>query len=254
MKLTVVTVVKDDPLGLERTIASVDEQCSDEPFEHLIVDSSSVPLSGVHDSHEGAVQRSVVVTPPHGVYPAMNVGVDRACGDYLWFVNAGDTLAAPDSVGTVLELLSSDPSWLVGRVRITDQSGRSVDSSRWDFETESGHLFARGVFPPHQATIVRTADLRELGGFDTSYSVAADYHAALRLARRHSPVMTDTVLACFTEGGLSTRRWKTAHREFHRARQEVFEPAGVSALAERAWTVTTFGKELVHRSVSQVRA
>lgn len=254
MQLTIITVVKDDPIGLKRTVASVDQQRIDEPFEHLIVDSSSVPLARQGDSPSGAVQRSVVVTPPRGVYPAMNVGIERAQGEYLWFINAGDTFMSTDSVSTMYGLLVSSPVWVVGRVRITDQAGRSVDSSLWEFEAEARHSFARGVFPPHQATTVSARELRDLGGFDTSYTVAADYHAALRLACRSEPVITDSVLACFSEGGLSTQHWRTAHREFHRARREVLRPQGVSAVSERSWTALTFGKEFVYRSLQRVRS
>ena len=248
MRLTIVTVVKDDASGLADTIDSIDDQGIHEAVEHVIVDSSTPPvvLEGGANPH---VSRRLEPTPPEGVYPAMNRGLDLAAGDYVWFLNAGDTLVEPSTLHHVLQMLGSSPAWVVGRVRIIDRSGNTVDSARWDFATEKRRAFARGRFPPHQATIVRTSHLRDLGGFDTDYRVAADYQAALKLACATDPAMTDRVLAEFREGGLSTVRWKSAHREFHQARRQVMQLRGAPGLMEYWNTGIGFCAEWLHRSV-----
>ncbi len=122
-------------------------------------------------------------------------------------------------------------------------------SGRWDYQSEKRALFARGLFPPHQATIVSTESLRSVSGFNTEYSIAADYAAALALSQVADPVMTDRVIATFVEGGVSTTRWKESFREFHRARREIFEPKGFQSLGEhlnywRHFTTVTFVRRL----------
>ena len=248
MRLTIITVVKDDASGLADTIRSIDDQGIEEAVEHLIIDSST-PSVAIDCGATSYVSRRLESIPPEGVYPAMNRGLDLAAGDYVWFLNAGDTLVDPSTLQRVCRMLDSSPTWVVGRVGIIDRSGKRVDSSRWDFATEKRRAFARGHFPPHQATIVRTSHLRNLGGFDTRYRVAADYQAALKLARGQAPVMTDLVLAQFREGGLSTVRWKSAHREFHKARREVMPLRGASSLMEYWNTGVGFCAEWVHRSL-----
>lgn len=244
------TVVKDDPQGLADTVRSLDSQDTSMSVEHLIVDGSSQATDvAASNSVDGFVHRIVLRQPAQGVYAAMNFGLPASAGDYVWFINAGDTLASPRTLTRVQQLTETQPSWIVGRVRITDRSGKSVDSSAWDFTRERERLFAGGHFPPHQATIVRRALLQDLGGFDENYRICADYHAALRLAQRDTPLMTNEVLACFSEGGLSTQRWRTAHREFHRARTEVFAPTGWARVSEQGRTWATFAREFIHRSV-----
>lgn len=248
MRLSIITVVKDDTSGLTKTITSVDEQQSVESVEHLIVDSST-PRAVLDGEPPHWVQRHLVSIDPTGVYPAMNRGLELATGEYIWFLNAGDSLASPVAISTVLRLLASGPEWLVGRVRVIDRSGRATDSARWDFVEEAAHSFARGRFPPHQATITRASALGAVGAFDTSYMVTADYRAALLLAREAEPVMTDEVLAEFREGGLSTTRWRLAHSEFHRARREVLEMTRRQSLREFWDTAIGFAKQFLHRSV-----
>lgn len=248
MRLSIITVVKDDDAGLLETIRSVDEQVLGEVIEHLIIDSSS-PVLAVEGASSEVISRRTAVMEPRGVYPAMNRGLELAAGEYVWFLNAGDTLTESTTMEKVLRLLDSSPGWVVGRIRIIERSGRAVESSRWDFADEKRHLFARGSFPPHQATITRTSLMRDLGGFDTRYQVAADYQAALKLARETEPLMTDAVLAEFREGGLSTSQWKVAQREFHQARRDVMAPRGVSGALEYWNTGIAFLQQFVHRSI-----
>ena len=244
------TVVKDDPQGLADTVGSLDSQDSSMSVEHLVIDGSSeandVPTS---DSVGGFVHRIILRQPAQGVYAAMNLGLSASTGDYVWFINAGDTLASTRTLASVQQLTETQPAWIVGRVRITDRSGQSIDSSAWEFTRERERLFAGGHFPPHQGTIAQRALLQDLGGFDENYRICADYHVALRLAQRDTPLMTNEVLACFSEGGLSTQRWRTAHREFHRARMAVFTPTGWDRVSEQGRTWATFAREFIHRSV-----
>ena len=75
-----------------------------------------------------------------------------------------------------------------------------------------------------------------LGGFDSSFSIAADYAMALRLAIEADPVLLPFVIATFREGGASTAHRSVAMAEFHRARVEILQPSGADAVRERVDT------------------
>lgn len=235
--LTVVTVVRDDIDGLRATLTSTAGQTL-LPDEVVIVDSS-------HDRDAvPAVCRDHRTLPidyswnePSGVYGAMNTALERVTSDYVYFLNAGDVFAGDAVLAQVVPTLDSTrPLWARGRVEFRGEDGTVLPEPSWSYAEERRHLFARGRFPAHQGVIVRTTDLRAEGGFDRTYSVAADYASILLLASREDPLELETDLAVFTTGGLSTQRWRTALQEFHRARREAFHPTGRAALEERAWT------------------
>lgn len=46
-----------------------------------------------------------VSEPDKGIYDAMNKGLQKATGDYVWFINAGDTLCSSDTVQSVVSKL-----------------------------------------------------------------------------------------------------------------------------------------------------
>jgi len=247
--LSIVSVVKDDTGGLAQTLDSIAEQ-NLSGVEVIVVDSSTPPV----DLHFGASSTNLEIgcvwVEPAGIYPAMNKGLQEAKGEYIFFLNAGDTFMDSAVLADIRGIVNDvTPDWIVGLVEIEEKSGRMVTSTKWDFDSEREHLFARGVFPPHQATFTKTSLLKGVGGFDVNYRIAADYAAALQLSMQVKPEMTNRVIACFREGGLSTNEWKESFKEFHRARRVIFEPRGWVSLIEKwnyvkhftaVWLVRTF--------------
>jgi len=232
--LSIVTVVKDDIEGFQRSIDSLSQQ-SLAGVELVLVDSSASALeipAFLSDYLITDYQSEWV--EPQGIYSAMNRGLELARGDYIYYLNAGDSFFDQSVIGDLGALVAeSSPAWIIGRVQILEQTGASVTSAVWDYETEKKALFARGLFPPHQGTVVKTEALRSVGGFDERFAIAADYAAALSLSQVHDPLITERVIATFFEGGISTTNWQDSFREFHFARQEVFAPRGLAALEER---------------------
>lgn len=246
--LSVVTVVKDDLPGFTRSKDSLAAQdCAG--VEWVVVDGSA-ESTGVPSS---LADSSLPVTyrhePPRGIYPAMNSALEAATGDFVYFLNAGDTLASNTVLAQVKEFLGADEAWGFGPVEIEEASGATVVTPPWDYAAERRHGFSRGLFPPHQGTFVRTEELRRVGGFDTSYRIAADYAAFLRLSQRADPTELPLVIARFREGGMSTSRWQESFREFHRARRQILQPSGLAALRERWETARHFGLVFAHREI-----
>lgn len=241
--LTVVTVVKDDPEGLDVTLDSLHQQDLS-AVEYIVIDSSR-DRSDVAQrvSSRGIVNSAVYWVEPEGIYSAMNQGIRYSSGEYIYFANAGDAFASYDSLKEIHKIVdNSHPVWVMGPIEIVEQSGRVVVSPPWDYAAEESRLFARGLFAPHQGTFARTSTVRELGGFDTSYEIAADYALFLKLTQISEPAVVEFSIARFSEGGASSANWQKSFREFHQARLEVFAPTGVSAIREYADTIEHFSK------------
>ncbi len=90
MKLSIITVNYNNKIGLQKTIDSVIYQTWKD-FEWIIIDGGST------DGSRELIEKSQKVLdywcsePDSGVYNAMNKGIAKAKGEYLLFLNSGDT-------------------------------------------------------------------------------------------------------------------------------------------------------------------
>ena len=91
MDITVITVTYNDLLGLKRTVESVKKLPFD--VEHVIIDGDSQDGTKGYllELTSGNTNYKVRSGLDNGPYDAMNKGIKLASGDYLWFLNGGDT-------------------------------------------------------------------------------------------------------------------------------------------------------------------
>jgi glycosyltransferase involved in cell wall biosynthesis len=246
--LTVITVVRNDAVGFSRTLHSLQGQDL-AGVEFIVIDGSDQTEEIPRILREASVEAGYYWMTPTGIYSAMNDGIARAQGQYSYFANAGDTLESEDVLTRVKRATEVNPEWLFGPVRITSPNGDAVITPSWDYEAEKAQCFSRGHFPCHQGTFVRTQTLRDLGGFSSHYSIVSDYAMFLELSRKADPIHLDFVIANFSEGGVSTVKWRQSLVEFHRARINILDPRGMQLIRERLNTVYGYLRMLAYRSV-----
>jgi glycosyltransferase involved in cell wall biosynthesis len=110
MKLSIITINRNNASGLKKTMESVFTQSSQE-FEYIVIDGNSTDGSkkiicqyaNMPMNHEFRW----LSEPDTGIYNAMNKGIRMAKGEYLQFLNSGDTLVAPDVTKRMLEFVDS---------------------------------------------------------------------------------------------------------------------------------------------------
>jgi glycosyltransferase involved in cell wall biosynthesis len=100
-RITIITVVRNDVKGLERTLASVVAQ-DYENFQLVVVDGGSTDGT-LKQAHEYAAAIDVLVSEPdEGIYHAMNKGILIADGEWLLFMNSGDEFVSPQSLSAAV--------------------------------------------------------------------------------------------------------------------------------------------------------
>jgi glycosyltransferase involved in cell wall biosynthesis len=245
--LTIVTIARNNLDGLQRTFASLAKQtCPD--VEHLVIDGGST--DGTPEwARANAVfaDTTVVSEPDRGIYDAMNKGLRQAGGELVCFLNSGDCFAAPDVVEFVLDSYRKDRwEWALGLGQMVDEHFVPIRRPQqpqysWLRQTYWHYEIC------HQATFMRTELVRDLGGFDERFSIAADYHLLTKAGRRVRPTMWPRMLAYTLEGGVSDRRLDAAHREAHQARADALRLRQPLLLADLLWTGVLMAKSRSRR-------
>ena len=92
MKISIITVVFNNKVGLEATIQSVINQTYND-IEYIIIDGGSEDgTKEILEQYSSNINYWVSEND-NGIYHAMNKGAAKASGSYLLFLNAADVLA-----------------------------------------------------------------------------------------------------------------------------------------------------------------
>ena len=167
MIVTIITVCRNHAQELERTIRSVESQTWQEK-EYLVIDGASTDDSlDVIKAHEASITRWVS-EPDHGIYDAMNKGVKMAQGEWVIFMNAGDTFAGDDTLQRVFGN-PLDADVIYGDV-IKGELVKKAEAPR----------NAHRMFYCHQSAFVKTSCLREFP-FDIRHRMSADFKQVKQL-------------------------------------------------------------------------
>ena len=131
MRLSIVTINRNNAAGLEKTMQSVAVQTFRE-FEYIVVDGASTDesVNVIKRQENNFAHLKWVSEPDTGIYNAMNKGIRMASGDYIQILNSGDCLAAPDVTERMLKALEEEdtPSILYGNmVKCFTDGHRLVD-------------------------------------------------------------------------------------------------------------------------------
>lgn len=200
--VSVVTVVRNAAEALEGTIHSVLGQ--DYPAsEYLIIDGASTDSTlDVIRRHEAGIQRWIS-EPDLGIYDAMNKGTALATGDWILFMNAGDSFHSPDALSKLDILLSGDADViLAGAEKVLVDA---YETRRFTCPPGPVSELWREMPACHQAVLVRRA-LQQEFGFDTSFRWCADHHLLARLHQAgKSFASTESLLCTFDCAGGTAR-------------------------------------------------
>lgn len=133
MKLSIITINRNNAAGLEKTMRSVLTQTF-KGFEYIVVDGASTDgsVEVIKKLEPEFAHLKWVSESDSGIYNAMNKGMRMASGDYIQILNSGDCMASDDVMERMLEALekAGSPSIFYGNMikcftdghRLTDKS------------------------------------------------------------------------------------------------------------------------------------
>jgi len=218
--ITVVTVVLNGENYIEDTLLSVINQTYDK-IEYIIIDGKSTDRTlDIIEKYENYIDR-LVSEPDHGIYDAMNKAIDLATGQWINFMNCGDSFHYKDVIRSIFSKNTSNHDVIYGDTRFVYNDGTTRI-----FRAKNLNDFWQGIRFYHQSVFVRTT-LAKRQKFSMNYKIVADFNFLFHLYQSHHSFFdTKIVIANMATGGLSYNQRVLAFQECIRiARKHVKSPS-----------------------------
>lgn len=172
MILSIITINFNNREGLEKTIKSVISQTTKE-FEWVVIDGGSTD-----GSKELLEQYSDFIDyyksePDKGIYNAMNKGFYASHGEYLQFLNSGDSLHNNDIIEKVLPLLKEKDIY-VGRINSIGLKNASIEEQN-DFSPTGILNKLTFTWLPHQASFIKRTVFDTYGMYREDQKIVSDW-------------------------------------------------------------------------------
>lgn len=202
MILSIITISKNNYSGLKKTLDSVSLQ-TDDKYEYIVIDGASTDGSAsLLEEYDGIIDIGIS-EPDSGIYNAMNKGVNLSSGEYLLFLNSGDTLATNDVVD-IINHHSLNSDIIIGAVNLIHNNqiikrGHTVSGAVTLF-----NLFLTGI--PHQGTLTKRQLLLN-NPFDENYRINSDFKFFLEtiiLQNKSVQYIPELVITNYDTNGISS--------------------------------------------------
>jgi glycosyltransferase involved in cell wall biosynthesis len=214
-KISIITVTVQPLCDLEKTADSILAQVGTGiNFEWILVVGRH--FEEYQDFFLSSRQRDYVklfYQEPTGIYSAMNLGMSKVLGDWIWFINCGDFLKDQNVLEMLGTIMIGNPKvdFIASPVLYTTPQGDWFDVS-WPkiLDVPSG----REAHVHHQGVLLQRIICEKIeGGFDTRLRFAADGKFLDIAAGQSNVLIIDSILAVFVMGGASSKNYISTVRE-----------------------------------------
>ena len=226
--LSIITVNYNNKSGLIRTLNSIKNQES-VFLEHIIIDANST--DGSKDAillYEKEITFPLywVSEPDNGIYDGMNKGIKQAHGEYLFFLNSGDTLIS----NTILQEIALDGNkYIYGNIKyiLSEKDYRYITPSE---TLDIVYLLKTAL--PHQACFLHHS-LFQKQLYNTEYKIISDRIHTMEsiIFNDCSNKYIDIVIAEVDGNGISTNQEKLMEERIKWIKSK-FPKAILDALSE----------------------
>ncbi len=217
--ISVITVVFNGQEHIGRTIASVTNQTY-RHIEYIIIDGKSTDKTlDVIAGLEGI--DLLVSEPDSGLYDAMNKGLSKATGDYVWFLNSGDEIYSRDTVEKMVAGLEGMPDIIYGGTMIIDEKQHEIGDRRLKPPDQlSWKSFRQGMVVCHQSILVKR---EKAPAYNLDYRLSADFDWVTRAVKDAAQTHNSRlILSRFLEGGLTRHNIKAGLKERFKIMRQIY--------------------------------
>lgn len=183
MKISIITATYNSAATVRDTIESILRQ-THQDWELIIEDGASKDdtLAIVREYEPQCQGRMRIFSEKdEGIYDAMNRGIARATGDVIGILNSDDFYHDEHVLEDINRAMEGQPvDCVYGDLKFVQAHKTDRVVRIWKGSQHENGAFLHGWHPAHPTFYARRKCFEQLGCFDTSFAVSADFELMLR--------------------------------------------------------------------------
>jgi glycosyltransferase involved in cell wall biosynthesis len=214
--VSIITPILNGESTIEKCLQSVVNQTYPHK-EHWIIDgvSSDKTLQIVKEWQTKYPHIHYISEYDTGIYQAMNRGIDKSRGEWLYFLGCDDVLVDDTVLKKVSLSFNTSYKWLLGDTIVQGFSKSFIRRSNLSWKRflactilHQGCFYKRTIFEHYR--------------YDETKQIASDYKLNLQLVQQHTPhLFLNFPIAIFSAHGRGSRENLTTLKEMNQCRREV---------------------------------
>ncbi|HOV13925.1 MAG TPA: glycosyltransferase family 2 protein [Spirochaetota bacterium] len=201
-KITIITVTFNAEKSIEKTILSVIGQTYNN-IEYIIVDGLSKDNTmSIVEKYKDKIAL-IISEKDSGIYDAMNKGIIKSTGDFLFFLNSGDEIYENNTIEKIF-LDINDEEIFYGKTSLINEDG-SLKKITSIPKTLTHKSFLTGMPVSHQSIIIKK-NLINL--YDLKYKFVSDHDFIITALKKAKKVKnTNLIISKYQLGGFSDKNF-----------------------------------------------
>ena len=214
MKISIVTVAFNSGQTIADTIRSVRLQTYDH-VEYIIVDGGSTDntLDIIRENGIDFPNLKWISEKDHGLYDAINKGIQMATGDVVGILNSDDFYTSSNILDVVAREFSITPDIdaVYGDIHFVRTENLNKCVRYYSSKIFQPHMMRGGFMPAHPSFFVRRSCYEKYGLYKDNYKICGDFELLLRFIYVNQIRIKYLPLDMVTMrmGGVSTRGIKS---------------------------------------------
>ena len=177
MKLTILTVVKNDQKNIESTIQSVLAQDYEE-FEYLIIDGNS------NDDTQKIIRKfknkklKFFSIKDNSIYEALNFGVKKSIGGYIGMLHSGDLFYDNNVLKKISKKINLTEILVTNCFYFKNKNNKAISRSWVKPFNKMNKYYSYKI--SHTATFIKKSIFNDIGFYSEKYKISSDTEFLLR--------------------------------------------------------------------------
>jgi putative colanic acid biosynthesis glycosyltransferase len=228
MLISIVTINLNNAEGLEKTINSVRQQTRKD-YEFIIIDGNSVDNSQRTAQNNKDIINFFISEPDKGIYDAMNKGLNQAHGDFVVFLNSGDTFYDETILDYVINNITLLDKVYFGSTKIFYDEHNFYLYPQPNGDVNYIIKFLKYYKPCHQAVFFPRIFYSQ-NNYDIQYTIFSDLDYKIGAMKRYGYIFLNKVVVDFLQGGFSSVNSFEKVKKMNREYIDIYKKNGVYSI------------------------